>query len=87
MAPPKKYGFTVRYDNKDYPVTGKDPAGADTLVVKLIDANHIDSTSKKGHEVLYTSKVEVSQDGKVMDDNDEGRELGRRVLRQRAGLR
>jgi hypothetical protein len=69
----QKYGFTVKYDNKDYRVTGKDPGGADTLAVKLVDANHIDSTSKKGSEVLYTSKVVVSDDGKVMTITTKGK--------------
>lgn len=68
-----KYGFTVKYDNKDYPVTGKDPAGAETIAVKLVDANHIESTSKKGRDVLYTSKVAVSQDGKVMTITTKGK--------------
>jgi hypothetical protein len=68
-----KYGFTVKYDNKDYPVTGKDPGGADTIAVKLVDANNIESTSKKGRDVLYTSKVEVSQDGKVMTITTKGK--------------
>lgn len=69
----QKYGFTVKYDNKDYPVTGKDPGGADTIAVKLVDAHNIESTSKKGREVLYTSKVEVSQDGKVMTITTKGK--------------
>jgi hypothetical protein len=69
----QKYGFTVKYDNKDYPVAGKDPGGADTIAIKLVDANNIESTSKKGHEVLYTSKVVVSQDGKVMTITTRGK--------------
>lgn len=69
----QKYGFIVKYDNKDYPVTGKDPGGADSIAVKLVDANHIESTSKKGHDVLYTSKVVVSQDGKLMTIETEGK--------------
>jgi hypothetical protein len=68
-----KYGFTVKYDNKDYPITGEDPFGADTLAVKQIDANHIDSTSKKGDKVLYTSKVVVSKDGRVMTITTKGK--------------
>jgi len=72
-----KIWLHVKYDNEDCPVTGKDPGGADTIAVKLIDANQIESTSKKGREVLYTSKVEVSQDRKVMtittkDKNPDG---------------
>jgi hypothetical protein len=69
----QKYGFTVKYDNKDYPVTGKDPGGADTIAVKLVDASNIESTSKKGRDVLYTSKVVVSQDGKVMTITTNGK--------------
>jgi len=69
----QKYGFTVKYDGKDYPVTGKDPGGAETIAVKLVDVNHIESTSKKGHDVLYTSKVAVSQDGKVMTIATQGK--------------
>ena len=69
----QKYGFTAKYDSKDYPVIGKDPGGADTIAIKLVDANNIESTSKKGHEVLYTSKVVVSQDGKVMTITTKGK--------------
>jgi hypothetical protein len=69
----QRYEFTVKYDGKDYTVTGKDPGGADSIAVKLVDANHIESTSKKGHEVLYTSKVVVSQDGRVMTITTQGK--------------
>ena len=69
----QKYGFTVKYDNKDYPVTGKDPGGADTIAVKLVDASNIESTSKKDRDVPYTSKVVVSQDGKVMTITTKGK--------------
>lgn len=69
----QKYGFTVKYDNKDYSVSGNDPGGADTVAVKLVDANHIESTSKKGHEDLYTSRVVVSPDGRVMTITTKGK--------------
>ena len=64
-------GFTVKYGGKDSPITG-DAAGSDTVNVKLIDANHIDSTSKKDGKALYTSKVVVSKDGKVMTITSKG---------------
>jgi hypothetical protein len=63
--------FTVKYDGKDYPYTA-DPNGADTLAVKLVDANHLDSTAKKGGKMLYTSKVVVSDGGKVMTISSKG---------------
>jgi len=69
----QKYGFTVKYDNKDYPVTGEDPGRADTLAVKLVDANNLESTSKKYGEVRYTSKVVVSNDGNVMTITSKGK--------------
>jgi hypothetical protein len=64
--------FTVKYDGKDNPISG-DTYGADTLAVKLVDANHIDATEKKGGKMLYTSKVVVSTDGKVMTITTKGK--------------
>ena len=64
--------FTVKYDGKDAPFTG-DSYGADTLAVKLIDANHIEATEKKGGRLLYTTKVVVSTDGKVMTITNKGK--------------
>lgn len=64
--------FTVKYDGKDNPFTG-DAYGADTLAVKLVDANHIDATEKKGGKLLYTSKVVVSDDGRVMTITNRGK--------------
>lgn len=71
--------FTVKYDGKDAPFTG-DAYGADTLAVKLIDANHIEATEKKGGRLLYTTKVVVSNDGKVMTITNKGKtESGRPI--------
>jgi hypothetical protein len=64
--------FTVKYDGKDNPFAG-DTYGADTLAVKLVDANHIDATEKKGGKMLYTSKVVVSNGGKVMTITNKGK--------------
>ena len=64
--------FTVKYDGKDTPITG-DAYGADTLAVKLVDTNHIDATEKKGGKLLYTTKVVVSSDGKVMTITNKGK--------------
>jgi len=64
--------FTVKYNGKDEPITG-DANGADTLAVKLVDPNHIDATEKKGGKMLYTTKVVVSSDGKVMTITNKGK--------------
>jgi hypothetical protein len=59
------YGFTVKFDGKDYPVTGSMPAGADSISGKKIDANNYEATLKKGGKVIGTSKVSISTDGKI----------------------
>jgi hypothetical protein len=64
--------FTVKYDGKDAPFIG-DAYGANTLAVKLVDANHIDATEKKGGKMLYTTKVVVSSDGRVMTITNRGK--------------
>ena len=62
---PVSYSFTVKFDGKDYPVTGAMPAGADNISVKKVDANNYEATLKKSGKVIGTSKVTVSTDGKV----------------------
>jgi hypothetical protein len=62
---PLSYSFSVKFDGKDYPVTGAMPAGADSISAKKVDANHYDATTKKGGKVIGTAKVSVSADGKV----------------------
>ena len=64
--------FTAKYDGKDTPFVG-DAYGANTLAVKLVDANHLNATEKKGGKLLYTTKVVVSSDGKVMTITNQGK--------------
>jgi hypothetical protein len=59
------YGFSVKFDGKDYPVTGAMPGGVDTISGKRVDANHYEATTKKGGKVIGNAKVTVSADGKV----------------------
>jgi hypothetical protein len=62
---PLSYGFTVKFDGKDYPVTGSMPTGADSISAKKVDGSHYEATLKKGGKVIGTSKVSISADGKV----------------------
>ncbi len=62
---PIAYGFSATFDEKDNPVSGSMPSGADTISAKRIDANQYVATQKKGGQVVATSKVTVSKDGKV----------------------
>ena len=59
------YSFSVQFDGKDNPISGSMPAGADTIAAKRTDSNHLVATLKKGGKVIGTSKVTVSNDGKV----------------------
>jgi hypothetical protein len=61
---PMAYGFAVKFDDKDNPVSGSVPNGADTISAKRIDANNYVATLKKGGKVVGVSKVSVSKDGK-----------------------
>lgn len=62
---PIAYGFSVKFDGKDNPISGSMPSGADTISAKRTDSHHFVATLKKGDKVIGTSKVTVSKDGKV----------------------
>jgi hypothetical protein len=61
------FSFTTNYDSKDSAVSGTGfPNGADTIAVKRIDSNTSTATGKKAGKVVYTRRLVVSKDGKVM---------------------
>jgi hypothetical protein len=62
---PISYGFTVKYDGKDYPMTGSAPGGVDMTAIKRINANTYEATQKKAGKVVANTEVVVSKDGKV----------------------
>jgi hypothetical protein len=63
---PFSYSFTVKYDGKDYPVTGTGmPAGADSIAIKLVGTNKAEAIQKKGGKEVAKAEAEVSKDGKV----------------------
>src|SRR5207245_229039 len=66
------YSFAVSFDGKDNAITGSMPSGADSISAKRIDSNTFDATLKQGGKVIATSKVEVSQDGKVTTVTSKG---------------
>ncbi len=63
--------FTAKYDGKDYPMTGS--ATADTIAFKRIDADTIESTSKKNGEVVTTVRSVLSKDGKTRTSTWKGK--------------
>lgn len=62
---PTAYGFSVKFDGKDNPISGSMPSGADTISAKRTDSHHFVATLKKDGKVVGTSKVAVSKTGKV----------------------
>ena len=55
--------FTADYDGKDVPITGN--PNADTVARTRIDANSVQTVSKKGGKVVTTQVSTVSSDGKT----------------------
>lgn len=74
---PVAYGFAVKFDGKDNPISGSMPSGADTISAQRIDFNTYEATLKKAGNVIGTSKVTVAKDGRA-------RPLIRTVRTQRA---
>ena len=54
--------YSAKFDGKDYPATGI--ANADTVSVKRIDANTVETMQKKDGKVVMTVTTKVSADGK-----------------------
>jgi len=69
---PVSYGFSAKYDGKDYPMTGTAPGGVDMIAIKRVDANTYEATQKKAGKVVAHGKVEISKDGKVATITSKG---------------
>jgi len=55
--------YSAKFDGKDYPATGI--ANADTVSIKRIDENTVETTQKKDGKVVMTITSKVSKDGKT----------------------
>ena len=60
----QQWSFTTNLDGKEVPVTGNNP-NADTLAVKRVDANTLETVAKKGGKTTTTQKNVVAADGKT----------------------
>jgi hypothetical protein len=68
------YGFTVKYDGKDYPITGSGaPGGADVITIKRVGPNKAEATLKKDGKEVGKSVAEVSKDGTVSTVKSKGK--------------
>lgn len=73
--------FEAKFDGKDYPATGL-PNGADTVSVKRLNDHTIQSSQKKGSQLLMTVTVVVSKDGKTRTSTYEGKDTQGHAIHQ-----
>ncbi len=69
---PTHVEYSAKFDGKDYPVTGL--PYADTVSVKRIDTNTIQSTLKKAGQVVMTVTSTVSNYGKMRTSTFKGKD-------------
>ena len=60
----RHWEFTANYDGKDVPITGNNP-DADTVARTRVNANTVETISKKAGKVVTTQQSAVSADGKT----------------------
>ena len=70
---PIRVHFNAKPDGMDHPVTGG-PGGADTVSLKQIDANTIETVNKKNGQVVATVRSVVSPDGKTRTSTWQGKD-------------
>ena len=70
---PIKVHWAAKFDGKDYPSTGG-ADGADTVSLKRIDADTMETTNKKKGEVITTVRSVVSKDGKTRTSTWSGKD-------------
>ncbi len=64
---PLKISYEVKFDGKDYPVTG-DPS-SDSVSYQRVNANTLKGKTKKGGKVATDATIVVSKDGKITTVN------------------
>jgi hypothetical protein len=60
----RHWEFTANYDGKDVPIAGNNP-DADTVARTRVNANTVQTISKKAGKVVATQQSTVSADGKT----------------------
>jgi hypothetical protein len=65
------WGFSAKYDGKDYPATGSSPFG-DTLAITRVDKNTIRIVSKLAGKQTIVQTIVVAPDGKTRTTTAKG---------------
>jgi len=60
----RHWEFTANYDGKDVPIVGNNP-DADTVARTRVNANTVETISKKAGKIVTTQQSTVSADGKT----------------------
>ncbi len=68
---PTHFEYSVKYDGKDYPITGS-PA-ADAVAITKIDESTIETVRKKNGAVVATNTTVISKDGKTRTNTFHGK--------------
>ena len=63
-GPVQEYSYTTNLDGTESKLTGNNPL-ADTIAVKRIDANTLETVNRKGGKVTTSQRNVVSADGKT----------------------
>ena len=63
-GPAQQWSYTTNLDGKESPVSGNN-ANADSVTVKRIDANTLETVARMGGKVTTTQRNVVSADGKT----------------------
>ena len=77
-----KYSFTVKYDGKDYSITGTGPNGSDHISLKQTNSHMTQGTLKIGDKVVATVHTTVSHDGKIATVTSKGTDKDGKTVKQ-----
>ena len=72
---PTHFEYSVKYDGKEYPLTGT-PA-VDAIAITKIDASTIETIRKKNGAVVTTNTTVISKDGKTRTNTFHGKNAAR----------
>jgi hypothetical protein len=77
-----KYSFTVKYDSKDYSITGTGPMGSDHIMLKQLNSHMTQGSLKVGDKVVATVTTTVSHDGKTATVTSKGTDKDGKTVKQ-----
>lgn len=68
-----EYGYTANVDGQEYPMAGDlTPNGAETIALTRLDAHTMDATLRRTGEVVLTTRIAISSDGRVLTLTSKG---------------